>query len=67
MQTDYIRVDIACADQGRSTTIDHYTAMKGVEVTLKDVARFDQLLPTGRKSGANKIDSVDFSTSEPRR
>ena len=34
---------------------------------MKDVARFDQLLQTGLKSGANKIDSVDFSTSELRK
>src|SRR5215468_11975214 len=67
IQTDYIRVEIAYADQGRSTTIDHYTAMKGVQVTLKDVARFDQLLQTGLRSGANKIDSVNFSTSELRK
>jgi hypothetical protein len=67
IQTDFIRVEIAYADQGRSTTIDHYTAMKGVQVTLKEVARFDQLLQTGLKSGANKIESVDFSTSELRK
>jgi uncharacterized protein len=67
IQTDFIRVEIAYADQGRSTSIDHYTAMKGVQVTLKDVARFDRLLQTGLKSGANKIESVDFSTSELRK
>jgi uncharacterized protein len=67
IQTDFIRVEIAYADQGRSTTLDHYTAMKGVQVTLKDVARFDHLLQTGLKSGANKIESVDFSTSELRK
>lgn len=67
IQTDFIRVEIAYADQGRSTTIDHYTAVKGVQVTLKDVSRFDQLLKAGLKSGANKIDSVDFSTSELRK
>jgi len=67
IQTDFIRVEIVYADQGRSTTIDHYTAMKGVQVTLKEVARFDQLLQTGLKSGANKIESVDFSTSELRK
>src|SRR5215468_3880528 len=67
IQTDYIRVEIAYANEGRSTTIDHYSAIKGVQVTLKDVARFDQLLQTGLKSGANKIDNVDFSTSELRK
>jgi len=67
IQTDFIRVEIAYADQGRSTTIDHYTALKGVQVTLKEVARFDHLLQTGLKSGANKIESVNFSTSELRK
>jgi uncharacterized protein len=67
IQMDFIRVEIAYADQGRSTTIDHYTAMKAVQVTLKEVARFDQLLQTGLKSGANRIESVNFSTSELRK
>ena len=34
---------------------------------MKDVSRFDQLLQTGLKSGANKIDEVNFSTSELRK
>jgi uncharacterized protein len=67
LQTDFIRVEIAYADEGRSTAIAHYSAMKGVQVTLKDVSRFDQLLQTGLKSGANKIESVNFSTSELRK
>ena len=40
IQTDYIRVEIAYADQGRSTTIDHYTAMKGVQVTFERCRAF---------------------------
>ena len=67
IQTDFIRVEIAYADQGRSTVIANYTATKGVQVLLKDVSRFDQILQAGLKSGANKIDSVDFSTSELRK
>jgi len=67
IQTDFIRVEIAYADQGRSTAIDHYSAIKGVQVTLKDVSRFDQLVQTGLKSGANRIDSINFSTSELRK
>lgn len=67
IQTDFIRVEIGYADLGRSTTIDHYAAIKGVQVTLKEVSRFEQLLQAGLKSGANKIESVNFSTSELRK
>jgi uncharacterized protein YggE len=44
-----------------------YTASKGIQVLLKDVSHFDQLVQAGLKAGANKIDDVSFSTSELRK
>lgn len=66
IQTDVIRVDIAYDDKSHGA-ISYYTTAKGIQVVLKDVAKFEPLLQAGLKSGANKIDDVVFSTSEIRK
>jgi uncharacterized protein len=66
IQTDFIHVDISYDDQSRGT-ISYYTATKGIQAVVKDVSKFEDLLQTGLKAGANKIDNVIFSTSEFRK
>ncbi len=67
IQTDFIRVEISYSDKGQGTRVVFYTASKGVQILLKDVSHFDQLVQAGLKAGANKIDDVNFSTSELRK
>src|SRR5580765_271809 len=67
IQTDFIRVEISYSDKGQGTRLAFYTASKGIQVLLKDVSHFDQLVEAGLKAGANKIDDVSFSTSELRK
>lgn len=66
IQTDVIHVDISYDDKSHGT-ISYYTTDKGIQVVLKDVAKFEPLLQAGLKAGANKIDGVEFSTSEFRK
>ncbi len=67
IQTDFIRVEISYSDKGQGTRVAFYTASKGVQILLKDVSHFDQLVQAGLKAGANKIDDMNFSTSELRK
>jgi uncharacterized protein len=67
IQTDFIRAEISYSDKGQGTRVAFYTASKGVQILLKDVSHFDQLVQAGLKAGANKIDDVNFSTSELRK
>jgi uncharacterized protein YggE len=67
IQTDFIRVEISYSDKGQGTRVAFYTASKGVQILLKDVSHFDQLVQAGLKAGANKIDDVNFRTSELRK
>lgn len=66
IQTGVVRVDIAYDDKSHSA-ISYYTTAKGIQVVLKDVAKFEPLLQAGLKAGANKIDDVAFTTSELRK
>jgi uncharacterized protein len=66
IQTDEINVDIAYDDKAHGM-ISYYTTTKGIQVILKDVAKFEPLLQAGLKAGANKVDKVSFSTSELRK
>ena len=67
IQTDFIRVDISYDKNGQGTRVAFYTATKGIQILLKGVSHFDQLMQAGLKAGANKIDDVSFSTSELRK
>jgi uncharacterized protein YggE len=66
IQTDVIHVDISYDDKSHGT-ISYYTTDKGIQVVLKDVTKFEPLLHAGLQPGANKVDGVEFSTSESRK
>ncbi len=66
IQTDNIRVSLGY-DRDNSTLIDYYEITKGVQVTLRDVAKFEPLLIGALRAGANQIYDVEFSTSELRK
>lgn len=66
IQTDNIRVSLGYDDHN-STLIDYYEITKGVQVTLRDVSKFEPLLMGALRAGANQIYDVEFSTSELRK
>jgi len=66
IQTDYFHVDIAYV-QNQPSVIDYYVVTKQVQVVLKKVAKFEDLLNSGLRAGANHIDGIEFRTTELRK
>jgi uncharacterized protein len=66
IQTENIHVDMRY-DNNDGTLIDYYIVTKGVQVFLRDVSKFEPLLTSMLRAGANHIYDVDFSTSELRK
>jgi uncharacterized protein YggE len=66
IQTDYFHIDLSYNDHDR-TLVDYYHVTKGVEVLLRDVAKFESLMKAALMAGANHLYDVEFSTSELRK
>jgi uncharacterized protein len=66
IQTDFIHVDLAYNNQN-STVVDYYRITKEIQVVLKDIAKFEDLIHAVLYAGANHIYGIDFSTSELRK
>ena len=65
IQTDYIQVDMSYDSNG--TIIDYYEVTKDVQILLKNIQQFEELLSQVLLAGANHIYDVEFSTSELRK
>src|SRR5262249_52828050 len=66
IQTDYVHVDLAY-DSHDNTIVDYYSVTKGVDIYLRDPAKFEPLLKILLHAGANHVYDVEFSTSELRK
>lgn len=66
IQTDYFHVDIAYL-QNQPSVIDYYVVTKQVQVILKKVAKFEDLLDAGLRAGANHLGGIEFRTTELRK
>ena len=66
IQTDFIHVDLAYQNND-STVVDYYKVTKEVQIVLKNVANFENLVSAVLHAGANHIYGIDFSTSELRK
>lgn len=66
IQTDYIRVDMSY-DGKLGTIVDYYRVTKDVQILLRDVQQFEEILSRVLLAGANHIYDVEFSTSELRK
>ena len=64
IQTDYVHVDMSYDNDG--TTIDYYKVTKDVQILLRNVEQFEEVLSKVLLAGANHIYDVEFSTSELR-
>ncbi|MBZ5653959.1 MAG: SIMPL domain-containing protein [Acidobacteriia bacterium] len=66
IQTDFYHVEIVYSGNA-GTIVDYYKVTKEIQVVLKDVSRFEGLLNTVLRAGANHVYGIDFSTSELRK
>jgi len=66
VQTDFIHVSLFY-NSNAPTVVDYYTATKVIQIVVKDVSKFEQLLKDSLEAGANHIYGVEFSTSELRK
>jgi uncharacterized protein YggE len=66
LQTDFIHVDLAY-EHDDSVVVAYYKVTKEVQIVLKDVSKFENLVSALLHAGANHIYGIDFSTSELRK
>jgi uncharacterized protein YggE len=66
IQTENIHVELHYDDHD-GTVVDYYQVTKGAQVLLRDASRFEPLLTTILRAGANHIYDIEFSTSELRK
>jgi uncharacterized protein len=76
VQTDYIQIQpnyVTCRDYSSSpsscdpTKIQYYQARRGIEIRLRDLGKFDNLIAESLKAGITYIDNVEFRTTELRK
>jgi uncharacterized protein YggE len=65
IQTDFVQVDLDYDNSGM--IIDYYKVTKDIQVLLRNVEQFEELLSQVLLAGANHIYDVEFSTSELRK
>ncbi len=66
IQTDFFHVEIVYSGR-EGTIVDYYKVTKEIQVVLKNVSRFEELLNTVLRTGANHIYGIEFTTSELRK
>jgi len=66
IQTDYFHVSIVYMPN-QPSVIDYYVVTKQIEVILKKVSKFEDLLDAGLHAGANHLDGAEFRTTELRK
>ena len=65
IQTDHYHMDIFYMSN-QPSVIDYCAVSKQVQVVLKKVARFEDLLNAGLRAGANHLGGIEFRTTELR-
>lgn len=68
--TDRITIDPSFESSsysGRGTNIEYYAVSRNLQLTLREVGRFDQVLSAVVEAGANVVSDVQFSTTELRK
>ena len=68
IQTDTMTVELSYRDHGHpSRGIEGYFARRAYSVTLKDVTRFEPLVTSALKNGANRLMGFEYKTTELRK
>ncbi|QNF33046.1 SIMPL domain-containing protein [Adhaeribacter swui] len=64
VQTTYMSVQPIYSGNFGQATPDVYTATKTINVLVKKISSFDELMAGIYKAGANRVDGIDFRTSD---
>lgn len=65
VQTTFMSVQpIYTGDQYGQSTPEFYLAQKSMMVTIRNIAKFDELLAGIYKAGANRVDGIHYRTTE---
>lgn len=64
VQTTYMSVQPIYSGNFGQATPDVYTATKTINVLVKKINSFDELMAGIYKAGANRVDGIDFRTSD---
>lgn len=64
VQTTYMSVQPIYSGNFGQATPDVYTATKTINVLVKKIDTFDELMAGIYKAGANRVDGIDFRTSD---
>jgi len=67
IKTDYLSIEPRYADQWEHKRFVGYFVRKTIAITLKDTARFEELLSGVLESGANYLHGIQFQTTELRK
>lgn len=67
VQTDQISIEPRYSDSYLRRDFAGYVVRKNIVVTLRDLARFEELLSSALEAGANYVHGVDFQTTELRK
>lgn len=67
VQTDFINIEPWQHDLGNQTVRTEYKIRKNIAVTLRDVAKFEELLSRALEGGINHVHGIQFRTTELRK
>jgi uncharacterized protein YggE len=71
MATDQVRIEprynSGSSYGGGRATLEGYTVRRGLQLTLRDVSRFDAVLTAALEAGANVVHGIHFGTTELRK
>ncbi len=67
IRTDFVGIEPRYGDHRTRTDLVGYAVTKTIAIHLEDVSRFESLLSSVLEAGANRVQGVEFQTSELRR
>lgn len=67
IQTDYINIEPRYKDQWENRDFVGYFVRKNISITLRDTAKFEELLSGVLDAGVNYVHGIDFRTTELRK
>jgi uncharacterized protein YggE len=67
IQTEYVNIQPTYKSYPDDKIVDGYTVSKTIVVTLKDIAKFEDLLTAVLESGVNYVHGIQFRTTELRK
>ena len=67
VQTDFINIEPWEHDLGNQRVRTEYRIRKNIAVTLRDVAKFEELLSRALEGGVNHVHGIQFRTTELRK